>query len=179
MPSRRGRLSRGAFVGLQVAAAVITIAVVAIGILDHDFGSQHGQPVLREGKQIVVFRQLANRICTENTQNMKRARVAARSPIELLAFLSRAISWDVGDLAGVTPPPSRAAEFAAEVSSRRRIAGDLLDLQRAVETGDMANKASAVVKLKVAKTRSAELGRSLGLERCTMVLPPLPRGLTS
>ena len=101
---------------------------MAIGIVNH-LVPQHSKPVLPEGRQIVAFRQLANRICAESTQNMKRAFAAARPRIELLGFLSRATSWDVEDLTSVTPPPSRAAAFAAEVSGRRRIAGDLLDLR--------------------------------------------------
>lgn len=169
-PNRLRRLFRGVPPVLGIVASVIAIGGLAVGVVKA-LQSDSGQPVLPEGRQIIAFHQVANRICTENTRALRRAFPAARSRIELLAYLSRATGWGIGDLSGVTPPPRMEAGFAEEVENRRRIERDMLDLQQAVETGDETGKARIGVELVAAEARARDLNHSLGLTRCAPVLP--------
>jgi hypothetical protein len=177
-PSQWGRLRHRAFVALEVVAAVASIVVVGIGLIDRLTPSASA-PALPEGRQIVAFRQLASRICVESAQSMRRAFEGARTQSEALGSLSRATLSGVDDLSGVTPPPSQAEAFARYVLMRRHIASQLLDLQRTVEIGDKVSQVKVEANLVEAEARSSALSRSLRLKRCTPVLPVDVHDLTS
>lgn len=155
---------------LGTIASIIAIGGVAIGAYKA-LQPSDGQPTLPERRQIVAFHQLANDICSDNKRAMKRAFPAARSHSELLAYLARATNWGIGDLSGVTPPPSLAAAFADEIQNRRDIAGYLLDLQRAFELGNETTQARVKARLATAEARATGLSRALGLAKCAPVLP--------
>jgi hypothetical protein len=156
---------------LGTIASIIAIGGVAIGAYKA-LQSNDGTPALPERRQIVAFHQLSNDICSDNRRTMKSAFPAARSHSELLAYLARATNWGVGDLSGVTPPSTLAVTFADEIQDRRKIVGDLLDLQRAFELGNETAQARAKVKLAGAEAEATELNRALGLTKCAPVLPP-------
>lgn len=102
---------------------------------------------------------------------MERAFPAARSYSELLAYLSRATRWGIGDLVTVTPPPRFTASFGEEIETRRTVAGELLDLQRAHEIGSDTEQAQLKLEIAKAESRAGELDRALGLTRCAPILP--------
>ena len=141
--------------------AVLTIALVAIGLAQH-FDASDGSTIPGEGKRIVAFRQVTNRICTEHRDNLHRALAEATHRIERLAFLARAIGWDVNDLESITPPPSRATAFLAEVSARRRTGPEVLTLQRAIELHRLAAEARVIAKLEGLERQVREQSRSAG-----------------
>jgi hypothetical protein len=155
---------------LGTVASIIAIGGVAIGAYKA-LQPSGGKPTLPERRQIVAFHQLANDICSDNKRAMERALSAARSHSELLAYLARATNWGVGDLSGVTPPPSLATAFADEIQNRRAITDYLLDLQRAFEIGNESDQARVKVKLASAEARAIELNRALGLAGCAPVMP--------
>jgi hypothetical protein len=177
----RVRLRKGATGGalraVEAVAAVITIAAVVVG-LAHHFDSNDVARVPGEGRRIVAFRQVANRICTEHRGNLRRALAEAPNRIERLGFVSRAIGWDVNDLESITPPPSRASVFLAEVLVRRRAGPEVLALQQAIELHRLGDKATDIAKLEALEAQSRELSRSAGIVRCMRILPPISR-LTS
>lgn len=174
---RRRSTAGGALRVIEAIAAVITIAVVAIG-LAHHFDSSDAAKLPGEGKRIVAFRQVANRICTEHRGNLRRALAEAPNRIERLGFISRAIGWDINDLESITPPPSRADAFLAEVSVRRRTGPEVLALQRAIELHQLGGEAKAIGALETLERQSREHSRSAGIIRCMRVLPPISQ-LTS
>ena len=176
-PSQWRRLRHRAFVALEVVAAIASIAVVGTALIDRLTPSASA-PALPEGRQIIAFRRLASRICEESADGMRRAFGAARAQSEALGSLSRATTRVVGDLSGVTPPPSRAEAFALYVSVRRHIASQLLDLQRTVEVGDKVAQVKVEANLVEAEARSSTLSRSLGLRKCASVLPADVHDLT-
>lgn len=171
----RGRgIARGASRGLEILAAVITVGAVAIALINH-FGSSSPAELPGEGKRIVAFRQVANRICTEHRGNIHRALAAAHSRVERLGYISRAIGWDVNDLESVTPPQARTEDFLAEISVRRRAGPEILALQRTIELHRPAKEAEAIADLEALEVQSRELSRSAGISRCIRILPPTSR----
>jgi hypothetical protein len=168
---RRRSVARGAFIGLEVLAALITIAVVAVGLINH-FGASGTTELPGEGKRIVAFQQVANRICTEHRNNVRRAFAEAPNRIERLGYLSRAIGWDINDLESITPPPARAMDFQEEISVRRHTGPELLALQRAIELHRLGEEAKVFATLQVLEVRSRELSRAAGIVRCMQILPP-------
>ncbi len=170
MPGRLGRVFRSTPSVLGTIASVIAIAGVGIAAYRALQPSQ-SQATLPERRQVVAFHQVANRICSENMQAMDRAFPAARSRSELLAYLSRATKWGIEDLSGVIPPSSVAMDYVGEIEDRRHIAGELLDLQRAVESGDKAGRARVQAKLANGEARAIELNRSMRLIHCAPALP--------
>jgi hypothetical protein len=124
-----------------------------------------------EGKQIVAFRQLSNRICTENHEELEQALPEAHSRVQLLAYLSRGTGWGINDLESVTAPISLTEHFTEEIAVRRQIEEALLDIQRAGETGELAVKSAAIGEVVSAEDAAREVNRELGLRRCAPVLP--------
>lgn len=171
---QRRNIARGAFIGLEALAALITIGAVAIGLVNH-FDSSSPTELPGEGKRIVAFRQVANRICTEHRGNVHRALAEAPDRIERLGYVSRAIGWDVNDLESVTPPQVRAEDFLAEVSVRRRTGPEVLALQRAIELHRPDKEAEAIASLEALGVQSRELSRSAGISRCMQILPSASR----
>ena len=166
---RRGT-ARSAFIGLEALAALITIGALAVGLVNH-FDSSGPTELPGEGKRIVAFRQVANRICTEHRGNVHRALAEAPDRIERLGYVSRAIRWDVNDLESITPPQVRAKDFLSEVSVRRRTGSEILALQRAIELHRLSEKAEAIAELEALEVQSRELSRSAGISRCMRILP--------
>jgi hypothetical protein len=157
---------------VEAAAAIVTIAAVAIGLVNH-FTSDPARTFPGEGKRIVAFRQVANRICTENRGNLHRALTEAGSRVERLGFVARAIGWDINDLESITAPPTRFNAFIREVAARKRVRPEVLSLQRAIELGDRNTKTSAITNLDALEAESRELSREAGLVRCMRILPPI------
>lgn len=170
--SRRRGVGRGALLWVEAAAAIATVTAVGIGLVNH-FTAEPGQEFPGEGKRIVAFRQVANRICTENQGNMNRALAEGRSRIERLGFVARGIGWDLNDLESITPPPSRFVPFLSEVEVRRRIRRAVLALQRAIELGDRSREADALAALEALEAESRELSLEAGLVRCMRILPSI------
>lgn len=169
---RKRGVARGALVALEALAAVVTIAVVVIGLIN-PFDSKQAEAIPGEGKRVVAFRQVANGICTEHRGNVHRALVQAGSRVERLAFIARAIGWDVNDLEGITPPPVRSGDFLEEIAVRRRAATEVLALQQAIELHRLEKRARAIVGLEALERESTELSRSAGIMRCQQILPPI------
>ena len=170
MPGRLKRVFRSTPSVLGTIASVI--AIVGVGIAAYRaLQPSQSQATLSERRQIIAFQQVANRICSENMQAMNRAFPAARSHSELLAYLSRATKWGIEDLSGVVPPSNVATDYVDEIEDRRRIAGELLDLQRAIEGGDEAGRARIQAKLADGEARAIELNRSMRLIHCAPALP--------
>lgn len=172
----RGVLPRRATIFLEFFTALVTALVVVFGLAHHFFddgGGQHAYP--GEGRRIVAFRQVANRICEENTENMRRALRKAGGRIQLLTYLRRAIGWDVHDLTTITPPPTVIEDFLNEVSARRHVGADLRQLKRAAANYQPEADARILLDLRRTEADSAELSGALGLPRCTRVLLSLKR----
>ncbi len=161
---------------IEAVAAIATVAAIAIGLVNH-FTAPGEAKLPGEGKRIVAFRQVANRICTENRQNLHRALAEAGSRLERLGFVARAIGWDVNDLESITAPPTRFDAFVAEVAVRKQVRPEVLALQRAIELGDQGGKAKAIAELGTLESASRELSRESGIVRCMRILPPI-RDLT-
>lgn len=170
---RRRSIARGALFWLESLAAIVTVAAVAIGLLNR-FTANPEQHFPGEGKRIVAFRQITNRICTESRGNMQRALAEGQSQVERLGFVVRGIGWGLNDLESITPPPSRFDAFLSELVVRRRVRPTVLKLQRAIELGDRSRSAEAIAALETLEAESRELSREAGLNRCMRILPPLP-----
>lgn len=168
---RRRGVARGACLWVETAAAVVTVAAVAIGLINH-FVADSEQTHPGEGKRVVAFRQVANRICTEHQANMHRALAEGRTRVERLGFIGRGIGWDVNDLESVTPPPTRFDPFLAEIAIRRQIRPEVLALQRAIELGSRGRQAQALASIEQLEAESRERSREAGLSRCATILPP-------
>jgi hypothetical protein len=174
-PTWRG-LPRRATAGVEFFTAVVTAAVVLAGVFHHFFDTGEGQRSYPgEGRRIVAFRQLANRICEENTGNMNRALRDAESRPQLLSYMQRATGWDTHDLTAITPPPTMIADFLEEVALRRHTGADLGQLQSAAKSQNVAAEAQITADLKSTEAASAELSGTLGLPNCTRILPPAGR----
>jgi hypothetical protein len=124
-----------------------------------------------EGKRVVAFRQVTNRICTENRQNMKVALAEAGSRVERLAYVARALGWDLNDLESITAPPTRFDGFLEELAARREMQSEVLALQRSVELGDRGDEALAVESIEGLEEQSRELSRKIGVVRCMSAVP--------
>jgi hypothetical protein len=85
---RQRGVARGTLIVLEALAALITIAVVVVGLVNH-FDSQSAVAIPGEGKRIAAFQQVANRICTEHRGNVDRALAGANNRVERLSFLAR------------------------------------------------------------------------------------------
>ena len=83
---RRRGLARGTLLWIEAVAAIATVALVAIGLLNHFTSGSEMFP--DEGKRVVAFRQVTNRICAEHRDNLHRALTAGGSRIERLAFIA-------------------------------------------------------------------------------------------
>jgi hypothetical protein len=169
---RRRGAARGALLWVEGAAAIATVTAVGIGLVNH-FTTHPSQQFPGEGKRVVAFRQLANRICTENLGNMHRALTEGQSRVDRLGFVARGIGWDLNDLESITPPPSRFGAFLSEIAVRRRVRPEVFALQRAVELGDRGGEASAITALEASEAESRELARQAGLVRCMRILPSI------
>jgi hypothetical protein len=161
-------------VSLEALAALITVGAVVVALVNH-FNSEPVAALPGEGKRIVAFRQLANRICTEHRGNVSRAFTEANNRIERLGFLARAIGWDVNDLESITPPPSRSDDFLEEIAVRRHAGVQVLALQQAVELHRLDRKARAIAALEALERESIEFSRGAGIVRCMQILPPAPQ----
>lgn len=153
----------------SILVIVGTIALVVAGW--NHFESKEPATFPGEGKRVVAFRQVTNRICTENRQNMQVALTEARSRIERLAYVARALGWDINDLESITAPPTRFDGFLEELSTRREIQSEVLALQRSVELGDGDDEGLAVVNIESLEEQSRELSREIGVVRCMSAVP--------
>jgi hypothetical protein len=157
---------------VEAAAAIATVAAVAIGLINH-LTSDPAKTLPGEGKRVVAFRQVANRICTENQGNLHRALSEATSRVERLGFVAQAIGWDVNDLESITAPPTRFDAFIAEVATRKQVRLEVLVLQRGIELSGRGIEARAIAQLETLEAKSRELSREAGLNRCMRILPPM------
>jgi hypothetical protein len=146
-----------------------TIALI-LGVWHH-FRSADPPTFPGEGKRVVAFRQVTNRICTENRKNMRVAVTEARSRVERLGYVARALGWDLNDLEGITAPPTRFDGFLDELATRRQLRSDVLALQRSVELGNRGDKATALADVERLEAESRELSREIGIVRCMRALP--------
>jgi hypothetical protein len=162
----------------RLKSTLESILVVAgiVGLLLavwHHLDSQSPAVLPGEGKRVVAFRQLADRICTESRQNVGRA-AARYAPVgERLDYVGRALGWNQRDLEGTTAPPTRFDSYVAEVKVRARTEREVLALGDATESGDAAREARALARLHSLETESHELSREAGISRCMRILPPL------
>jgi hypothetical protein len=131
-----------------------------------------------EGKRVVAFRQVTNRICTENRENMHRALKDARSRVERLGYVARALGWDLNDLESITVPPTKFEGFLAELATRRQLRAEVLVLQEKIELGDRDQVSGAIANIEELETESRELSREVGIVRCIRAAPDA-RELTS
>lgn len=146
-----------------------TVALV-LGVWHH-FDSEKEATFPGEGKHVVAFRQVTNRICTENRKNMRVAVAEARSRIERLAYVGRALGWDLNDLEGITAPPTRFDGFLDELATRRQLRNEVLALQGSAELGNRGDEAAAVANIERLEAESRELSREIGIVRCMRALP--------
>jgi hypothetical protein len=167
---RRGRVARGALLAVEAIVAIASLTGLALGLVHH-FETDGSAAVPGEGKRIVAFRQVTNRICTEHRGNLHRALDEAGNRIQRLDFVARAMRWDVNDLEGVTPPPSRAKDFLDEVAVRRQAGPAVLSLQQALESRGSAHLARAIARIASLEGESREFSRSAGIVRCMKLLP--------
>jgi hypothetical protein len=120
---------------------------------------------------VVAFRQVANRICTENRGNMHRALKEARSRIERLAYVARALGWDLNDLESINAPPTKFEGFLAELATRRQLRTEVLVLQKSIELGDRGQFSTAIANIEELEAESRELSREVGIIRCIKAAP--------
>src|ERR1700727_2723055 len=78
---------------ILVVAGIVGLVLAAW----HHFDSQSPAALPGEGKRVVAFRQLANRICTESRQNLWRTEPQDGSKVVRLSFAARALRWNLGD----------------------------------------------------------------------------------
>lgn len=173
-PSHSRGIARRTLTSLEALAALITVGAVVVALVNH-FDSKPAPALPGEGKRIVAFRQVANRICTEHRGNVSRALAEAGSRVERLSLLARAIGWDVNDLESITPPPSRSNAFLEEVAVRHRAGVQIVELQQAIELHRVGRKAHAIAALESLERESIEFSRSAGIVRCMRILPPAPQ----
>jgi hypothetical protein len=152
---------------ILAVAGVIALALAAW----HHFAPDRPAPAPGEGKRVVAFRQVANRICTENHGHMQVALKEGRSTLERLGYVARALGWDLNDLETITAPPVKFEGFLEEVAVRQRIRDSLLALQQAIELGDREDTAIAVGEIESLGIESREISRETGIVRCMTVVP--------
>lgn len=159
---------------LESILAVVGVAALGVAAWHQIDSSSHAiETYPGEGKRVVAFRQVVNRICTEHQDNLSRVLRQARNRVQRLAYVARAMGWDVNDLEGVTAPPVRVHGFAAVLAVRRRAGPVVLDLQRAIELHDADQQATAIARLEALIAESRESSRSTGVVRCIRMLPPV------
>ena len=163
-----GRLKFGLESILVVAGMIALVLTIW-----HHLDSKSPAALPGEGKRVVAFRQLANRICTESRQNIGRAQAQKVGRVERLGYYARALGRNVRDLEGVTAPPTRFDFFVAEVKVRASAQDAVLALQKAIESGNRAGEAAALSRLDGLETESHELSREAGIVRCMRILPPV------
>ena len=161
---------------ILVVAGIVGLALA----LWHHFDSQSPAPLPGEGKRVVAFRQLANRICTENRQNQRRAQAQNASRVERLGCSARALRMG--------PPRSRShhrptrrgsTSRVSEVKVRARAEHGVLALQDAIESGDRrAARRGRWRIISALEAESHELSREAGITRCMRILPPLQKLVT-
>jgi hypothetical protein len=172
---RRPRgIARGALLWIEAAAAIVTVGAVGVCLVNH-FSTRGDTEFPGEGKLVIAFHQVVNRICTENRHNLDRALVQGRSRVVRLGFAARAVGWDVNDLESITPPPTRFDAFLAEIAVRRQARSEVLALQRSIELGNRGGTANAIAALETLESRSRELSREGGILRCKRILPPIDK----
>jgi hypothetical protein len=154
---------------LEWILAVAGTIALAIAIWHHFQSGPETFP--GEGKRVVAFRQVANRICTENRDNMHRALKGGRSRAERLGYVARALGWDINDLEGITAPPTKFEGFLAELATRRQLRAEVLDLQKSIELGDRGQVSGAIANIEELEAESRELSREVGLVRCIKAAP--------
>ncbi len=175
--SRRG-LPRRATAGIEFFTAAVTAAIVLAGVFHHFFDNGNGQRSYPgEGRRIVAFRQIANRICEENAGNMKRAVRRAEDRPQLISYFRRAVGWDVHDLTTITPPPKMISDFLDEVALRRHLGADLAHLEDAARTHNRLAEAQIDADLQATEAESAEISGTLALPRCNRIVAPLGAAL--
>jgi hypothetical protein len=165
---RLGRL-KSALESILVIAGIVGLTLTVW----HHFDSQSPAALSGEGKRVVAFRQLANRICTESRRNIRRAANQRVPDSKRLDYTGRALRWDLSDLEGITAPPTRFDSFVAEVKVRARAERKVLALGNAVASGDGARQAESIASLRSLEIESHELSREAGISRCMSILPPL------
>jgi hypothetical protein len=159
--------------GVEFFTAAVTAGVVLAGLAHHFLDGGAGQRSYPgEGRRIVAFRQVADRICEENRGNMHRAFDEARNSSQALAYARRALGWDMHDLTSVTPPPTMIEDFLSELATRRHLQADL---RRIKLTGKNSHQPllSLTDDIKAAEVESTEISSKLGLPNCGQVLPHL------
>jgi hypothetical protein len=166
---RRRSLGRLKF-ALESILAVAGIVALILAIWHH-FDAQSTTALPGEGKRVVAFRQLANRVCTENRQNQRRAETDGESRVERLDFAARALGWDLRDLEGIQAPSTTIGSFVAEVKVRAHAKHAVLALRDAIESADGAREAAAITTLRSLEGQSIELSREAGIVRCGRILP--------
>jgi hypothetical protein len=166
---RRRAAGRLKFTLEWILAIAGTIAL-AIAIWHH-FESNGPTTFPGEGKRVVAFRQVTNRICTENRDNMSRGSREARSRIERLAYVARALGWDLNDLESITAPPTKFDGFLAELATRRQLRAEVLVLQKSIELGDQGDVSGAIANIEVLEGEMRELSREVGIVRCSKAAP--------
>ena len=155
---------------LESILAIAGAVALALAVWHHFMPTQPA-PATGEGKRAVAFRQVANRICTENKINMAAAQKRARTRVERLGYMARALSWDLNDLESITAPPVKFDDFLDEVAVRQQLRDELLALQRAIELGDSEGQAAAIGAIEQLGIESREISREAGIVRCITVVP--------
>jgi hypothetical protein len=155
---------------LEWILAVAGTIALAIAIWHH-LESNGPTTFPGEGKRVVAFRQVTNRICTENRENMHRALREARSRVERLGNVARALGWDITDLESITAPPTKFEGFLAELATRRQLRVEVLILQKSIELGDRGQVSAAIANIEELEAESRELSREVGIVRCIKAAP--------
>jgi hypothetical protein len=174
---RRRVIGRLKFTLESILAVAGTIALVVT--IWHHFDSPGTPTYPGEGKRVVAFRQVSNRICTENRTNMHAAMAEARSPIERLAYVARALGWDLNDLESITAPPTRFDGFLDELATRRQLRAEVLALQKSIELGNRSEESTALGAIEDLDAESRELSREVGIVRCMKALPSVRELMSS
>jgi hypothetical protein len=166
---QRGPLGRLKFVleSILVLAGIVALVLT----IWHHFELRSTATFPGEGKRVVAFRQVSNRICTENRANMHRALAEGRSRIERLGYVARALGWDLNDLESITAPPTRFHGFLDVLATRRQLRAEVLVLQNSIELGDHSGESTAAGNIDDLEAESRELSRETGIVRCARVLP--------
>jgi hypothetical protein len=151
---------------------VVAGTVALIVAIWHHLDSRSPAALPGEGKRVVAFRQLANRICTEGRRNQARADTQKAGRVQRLGFAARALEWDLHDLEGITAPPTRFDFFVAEVKVRASAEGAVMALRKALESDDPVGEAATLTRLRALEAESHELSREAGIVRCMRILPP-------
>jgi hypothetical protein len=170
---QRGLAGRLKF-ALETILAVVGVAALAVAAWHHLMPTETS-PAPGEGKRVVAFRQVANRICTENRDNMRVAMKVAGSRVKRLSYVARALGWDLNDLESVTAPPVKFDDFLDEVAVRQQLRTEILALQQAIELGEREDEASAIGAIEALGVQSREISREAGIVRCISAAPTAPR----